>query len=426
MSTPVESSTPKPVRLDVQRELERPEARADPFAAYARLRRLGPVLHWRSWFTESLVITRYEDVMNVLRDPRIANDRRNVADGGKGPLERWWMPSIMKLFLGSMVMKDPPDHRRLRNLVQKAFTPAMVERLNGRVEQITADLLDAAANRPVLDLIADLALPLPLTVISEMLGVPEPERMQFRKLLGQVLDPGAMNLVGFVFNYANMVRLNRFLRRLVQLRREQPGDDLVTALVHADEGGDRLSEDELISMVFLLLFAGHETTVNLIGNGVLALLQHPDQLQLLRDRPELIDTAIEELLRFTNPVGTVSPRFAREDLEIAGVRIPRGSTLTLLLASANLDETAFAAADRLDITRNPNRHVAFGFGAHYCLGAPLARVEARIAIPALLQRFPGLRLAIPADKIRWRASMGLRGLESLPLSVAAGGPRLAT
>ncbi|WAS96134.1 cytochrome P450 family protein [Nannocystis punicea] len=420
MSTRIDPATAMPVPFDVQRELERPEARADPFAAYARLRRLGPVLRWRSRFAENLVITRYDDVMNALRDPRLANDRRNIGDGGKSPLERWWMPSIMKLFLGSMVMKDPPDHRRLRNLVQKAFTPAMVERLNGRVEQITAELLDTAANKPTFDLIADLALPLPLTVISEMLGVPEPERMRFRELLGKVLEPASMNLVGLVLNYPNMLRLNRFLRRLVQLRREQPGDDLVTALVQADEGGDRLSEDELISMVFLLLFAGHETTVNLIGNGVLALLQHPDQLQLLRDRPELIDLAIEELLRFTNPVGTVSPRFAREDLEIAGVRIPRGSTLTLLLASANLDDTAFPGAGRLDITRNPNRHVAFGFGVHYCLGAPLARVEARIAIPALLQRFPGLRLAVPAEKIRWRANMGLRGLESLPLSVAPG------
>ncbi|MCY1063453.1 cytochrome P450 [Nannocystis sp. RBIL2] len=419
MRTPFESSTMKPVQLDVRRELERPEAKADPYAAYARLRELGPVLHWRTWLQDSLVITRYDDVMSVLRDPRIANDRRNIGDGGKGPLERWWMPSIMKLFLGSMVMKDPPDHRRLRNLVQKAFTPAMVERLNGRVEQITAELLDAAANKPVFDLIADLALPLPLTVISEMLGVPEPERMRFRELLGKVLDPEGMNLAGFVFNYGNMVRLNRFLRRMVQLRREQPGDDLVTALVQAEEGGDRLGEDELISMVFLLLFAGHETTVNLIGNGVLALLQHPDQLELLRGRPELIDSAIEELLRFTNPVGTVSPRFVREDLEIAGVRIARGTTLTLLLASANLDETAFADAGRLDIMREPNRHVAFGFGAHYCLGAPLARVEARVAIPALLRRFPGLRLAVPADKIRWRANMGLRGLESLPLSVAS-------
>lgn len=420
MNARIETATNVPVRLNVHRELERPEARADPIAAYARLRRLGRVIHTRSLlFGESMVITRYEDVMSVLRDPRFASDRRSISDGGKGPMERWWMPQVVKLLLGSMVMKDPPDHRRLRNLVQKAFTPAMIEGLSRRVEEIAEELLDAAAKKPVIDLIEDLALPLPLTVISEMLGVPGPEGRQFRQLLGRVLEPGTQNPVGFILNYPNMVRLNALLRRLVQLRREQPGDDLVTALVQAEEGGDRLSEDELISMVFLLLFAGHETTVNLIGNGVLALLQHPDQLQLLRERPELIDTAIEELLRFTNPVGTVSPRFAREDVEIAGVPIRKGTTLTLLLASANLDEAAFPDAHRLDITRDPNRHVAFGFGAHYCLGAPLARLEARVAIPALLRRFSDLRLAIPPEKLRWRANMGLHGLEALPLAVSA-------
>lgn len=420
MTIAFESATNGLVSLNVQRELELPEARADLVAAYARLRRLGPVLRSRSMFGESLVLTRYEHVVSALKDPRLASDRRSLRDGGKGPLERWWMPNVIKLLLNSMVMKDPPDHRRLRNLVQKAFTPARVEALSGRVEQIAEELLDAVARKPTVDLIADLALPLPLTVISEMLGVSGPERMEFRRLLAQVVDPRRQNPAGFILNYPSMVRLNRLLRRLVQLRREQPGDDLMTALVQAEEGGDRLDEDELISMVFLLLFAGHETTVNLIGNGVVALLQHPDQLELLRDRPALIDGAIEEMLRFTNPVGTVSPRFVREDLEIAGVKVPRGTTLTLLLASANLDEAAFPGADRLDITRNPNRHVAFGLGAHYCLGAPLARIEARAAIPALLRRFPDLRLAVPPAALRWRPSMGLRGLEALPVSLSRG------
>ncbi|PZR10485.1 MAG: hypothetical protein DI536_19770 [Archangium gephyra] len=214
-----------------------------------------------------------------------------------------------------------------------------------------------------------------------------------------------------------MGRLNRFIRRLIALRREQPGEDLMTALVRAEEAGDRLSEDELVSMVFLLLFAGHETTVNLIASGVQALLAHPEQLALLREKPELIDTAIEELLRFINPVGTVAPRFVREDMEIAGVRVPRGTTLTLLLASANLDEAAFPNADRLDITRDPNRHVSFGLGAHFCLGAPLARLEARVALPALLRRFPGLRLWVPASKLHLRSNLGLRGLHDLPLAV---------
>ncbi|AKJ05014.1 cytochrome P450 PksS [Archangium gephyra] len=406
-------------RVDLQREFKAPEARANPIPVYAKLRKLGPVLRSADLFGEGFVLPRYEEVVRVLKDPRFANDRRNVPGGSS--LDRWWMPAIMRMLISSMVLKDPPDHRRLRNLVQKAFTPVMVENLNGRVEQITEDLLDAAARKPVVDLMEDFALPLPLTVIAEMLGVPQSDRIPFRALIAKVLDSSAVTPISFIRNYPNMLRLNSFLRKLVKLRREQPGDDLVTALVQAEEGGDRLSEDELISMVFLLLFAGHETTVNLIGNGVLELVRHPEQLQKLREQPDLIDSAIEEMLRFTNPVGIVAPRFAKEDVEIAGVPIPKGSALTLLIASANLDETAFPHADELDITRSPNRHVSFGYGIHYCLGAPLARLEARVAIPALLRRFPRLDLAVPAEKLRWRPHIGLRGLEALPLSVSLAG-----
>jgi cytochrome P450 PksS len=407
------------VRVNLQREFESPEARANPIPVYAKLRELGPVLRSTALYGDGFVLPRYEEVVSVLKDPRFANDRRNVPGGTS--LDRWWMPAILRMLVSSMVLKDPPDHRRLRNLVQKAFTPLMVDKMNGRVEQITEELLDAAARKPVVDLMEEFALPLPLTVISEMLGVPHADRISFRKLIAKVLDPAAMSPLAFIRNYPNMLQLNRFLRKLVKLRREQPGEDLVTALVQAEEGGDRLGEDELISMVFLLLFAGHETTVNLIGNGVLALVQNPGQLQKLREQPDLIDSAIEEMLRFTNPVGQVAPRFAKEDVEIAGVRIPQGSAITLLIASANLDEKAFPNADTLDITRGPNRHVSFGYGIHYCLGAPLARLEARVAIPALLRRFPRLDLAVPAEKLRWRPNMGLRGLEALPLSVSPAG-----
>ena len=417
MSTTFESSPMPLPSLNLERELERPASRADPVAAYARIRAMGPVLRSTSMFGESFAITRYSDVASVLRDPRAVSDRRSLGDGSKGPMERWWMPGTVKLLLNSMVMKDPPDHRRLRNLVSKAFTPAMVAGLTARVEAITSELLDAMARRPGVELVEDLALPLPLTVIAEMLGVSPEDRAAFRTLFAKLVDPDALNPVGFVRNLPRMARLNRFIRRLIALRRERPGDDLMTALVRAEEGGDRLSEDELVSMVFLLLFAGHEPTVNLIANGVQALLAHPDQLALLRERPELIDTAIEELLRFTNPVGTVSPRFAREDMEVAGVPVPRGATLMLLLASANLDEAAFPNAHRLDLTRDPNRHVSFGLGAHFCLGAPLARLEARVAIPALLRRFPRMRLAVPPSKLRLRSNIGLRGLHALPLAV---------
>ena len=403
------------MRVDLRDEFKTHESRANPIPVYARLRKLGPVLRAKDLFGEGFVLTRYEEISRVIKDPRFASDRRSVPGGAS--LDQWWMPAMMRLLVSSMVLRDPPDHRRLRNLVQKAFTPVMVENLSGRVVQITEGLLDAAARKPIVDLMADFALPLPLTVIAEMLGVPEADRMRFRGLFTKLQDSQAVTPLSFIRNYPHMLRLNAFLRGLVKMRREQPGEDLVTALVQAEEGGDRLSEDELISMVFLLLFAGHETTVNLLGNGVLELVKHPEQLQKLREQPDLIDSAIEEILRFTNPVGVVAPRFAKEDVELAGVSIPQGSMLTLLIASANLDEAAFPNADTLDITRSPNRHLSFGYGTHFCLGAPLARLEARVAIPALLRRFEHLELAVPAEKLRWRPGNGLRGVEALPLAV---------
>ncbi len=407
------------VRVDLRREFRSLESRANPVPVYARLRKLGPVLRSKDLLGEGFVLPRHQEVARVIRDPRFASDRKN----GRGGMSRdqWWMPSLLRLLISSMVLKDPPEHRRLRNLVQKVFTPAMVENLSDRVAQIAEELLDAAARKPVVDLMADFALPLPLTVIAEMLGVPAADRIRFRKLIVGLQGTSEGNPLSFVRNYPHMVRLKGFLHGLVRLRREQPGNDLVTALVQAEEEGDRLSEDELISMVFLLLFAGHETTVNLIGNGVLELVQHPDQLQKLREQPHLIDSAIDEMLRFTNPVGLVAPRYAREDLEVAGVPMPKGTMVTLLIGSANLDETVFPDADRFDITRSPNRHLSFGHGAHYCLGAPLARLETRVAIPALLQRFERLELTVPAEKLRWSPNVGLRGVEVLPLLVTPTG-----
>jgi len=238
-------------------------------------------------------------------------------------------------------------------------------------------------------------------------------------------DLAGGGVVGLILGYPIAVRMERFFRRLVKLRREQPGDDLTSALIRAEESGDQLSEEELVSMIFLLLLAGHETTVNLIGNGTLALLDHPEQLQKLYEHPELIDSAIEELLRYSNPVGQPAPRFAREDLEIQGHKIPKGSLVMALLASANRDEAAFENADRLDLARNPNRHVAFGYGIHYCLGAPLARLEGRIAILKLVQRFPNMRLAVPREKLIWRRNIGLRGLKSFPLHLSSSSARVA-
>ena len=408
-------------RVDLRREFRSPASRADPGPVYSRLRALGPVLRSKDLLGSGFALPRHEEVVRALKDPRFASDRSSVT--GRS-LDQWWTPSLLKLLVASMVLKDPPEHRRLRTLVQKAFTPARVEDLRQRIEQITDELLDVAARKPVVDLVADFALPLPLTVITEMLGVPPADRLRFRRLLTRLQGTSQGSPVSFVRGYPHMVALRKFLRELVTLRRAEPGADLVSALVQSEEQGDRLSEDELISMVFLLLFAGHETTVNLIGNGVLELVRHPDQLDALRTEPALIDSAIDEMLRFTNPVGVVAPRFATEDVEVAGVVIPRGSTVNLLIASANLDETAFPDASRFDITRTPNRHVSFGLGTHYCLGAPLARLETRVALPALLRRFGRLDLAVPPEQLRWSPNIGLRGLQALPLAVTTTGSML--
>ncbi len=401
-------------RINLRREFRTRQARANPYPVYARLRRLGPVLQTRDLLGKGLVLPRHAEVASVIRDPRFASDRKN----GRGTsVEQWWMPSILRLLASSMVLKDPPEHRRLRSLVQKAFTPARVESLGSRIEEIAEGLLDAATRKPAIDVMADFALPLPLTVITEMLGVPERDRLRFRRDLVAAQGTAPTGRVGVIRSLPAMTRLRAFLQELVQLKRDQPGDDLVTDLVQAELEGDRLSEDELISMVFLLLFAGHETTVNLIGNGVIELCRHPDQLELLRRQPELIDSAIEEILRYTNPVGFVAPRFAAEEVEIAGVEVPRGTMVTLLIGSANLDEEAFTRADTFDITRSPNRHLAFGLGAHYCLGAPLAKLETRIGLPALLRRLEHFDLAVPPEQLRWREHIALRGVEALPLAL---------
>jgi cytochrome P450 PksS len=415
--------------MDIEREFRSPSpaVRSDPYSFYAQLRKMGPVIPTtRPLFGRVYHLTRYEDVFNALKDPRLANDRSNAVEGSRNFLDHWWVPRIFRMFQKNMVGQDEPNHRRLRNLVHKAFTPRMIENLSARVEQLVNELLDEAARKPRVDLIADFALPLPLTVISEMLGVPEKDRQRFRHMMGKLAeDLGTASLSNLIFSYPTSIRLERFFRELVKLRREQPGEDLTSALVRAEEEGDRLDEDELISMIFLLLFAGHETTVNLIGNGTLALLENPEQLQKLREHPELIDSAIEELLRYANPVGQPGPRFAREDLEIQGHKIPKGSMVMPLLASANRDEAAFENADRLDIARNPNRHVAFGYGIHYCLGAPLARLEGRLAILHLVRRFPELRLAVPREKLVWRKNIGLHGLKALPLHLGPSDARAA-
>jgi cytochrome P450 len=323
---------------------------------------------------------------------------------------------VMKPLSQNMLDTDPPDHERLRALVSKAFTPRLIERLRPRVQAISDGLLDAVQDRGEMDLIDDYAFPLPITVIAELLGVPAEDRNNFREWSDAAVSGNASQEYMEQILIPHMQAFTDYLRALFEEKRSNPKDDLVSALVRAEEAGDRLSEDELLGMVFLLLVAGHETTVNLIGNGVLALLQHPDQLRKLKEDPSLIKPAVEELLRYDGPVETSTERFAREDVEIGDQVIPRGEMVLVVLAAADHDPERFSDPDELDITRTDNRHLAFGKGIHHCLGAPLARMEGQIAISTLLRRMPNLRLEGSPESLSWRPGMILRGLRGLPVA----------
>jgi cytochrome P450 len=395
-----------------------PTFRADPYPVYALLRRTAPVVSMQAALgAQPWLITRYEDVVNALKDPRFSSDPKQQARD-QNQMQAWWMPRVFSILQDSMITSDDPVHQRLRNLVHLAFTPKRIEHITARIEQVTHDLLDQAGRKNQIDLIKDFALPLPLTVISDLMGVPEAERMGFYRAVSPFLDSLAGSPLKMIAQIPNANRLMRFFEKMIALRRADPQDDLITALVQAEQAGDRLNQDELLSMIFLLLLAGHETTVNLIGNGTLALLEYPDQLQLLHDNPGLIDRAIEELLRYANPVEHGTNRYVTEDVTLHGVTLPRHSSTLLMLASANRDESAFENADRLDLNRHPNRHVAFGLGAHYCVGAPLARLEGKIAINALVQRYPNLKLTVRPEQVVWRTAVAVRGVKALPVRLA--------
>lgn len=392
-----------------------PEFKANPYPFYARLRDESPVCRVILPTGEpAWLITRYADVLMVLKDERFVKDIRNALTPQQLAGQRWFRKIFVSL-RRNMLSLDPPDHTRLRALVQRAFTPPMVEQMRPRIEALTDGLFDAVQSRGRMDLIRDYALPLPTTIIAEMLGVPAKDRHRFHRW-SHALMSAASSTWGLVRAIPNALALMRYIRKIIRVRRADPGDDLVSALIQAEEAGDRLSEAELLSMIVLLLVAGHETTVNLIGNGTLALLEHPEQWQKLRDDPALIKPAVEELLRYASPVEMATERYAREDVTVAGVTIPRGEIVLAVIASANRDERQFPHPDSLDITREPNKHLAFGLGTHFCLGAPLARLEGQIAIDTLLRRAPELRLAASPDALRWRRGLLLRGLESLPVA----------
>lgn len=402
---------------DVVPDIVSPAFKADPLPVCAHLRAEQPVARVSVPGVpgEAYLLTRYQDALAVLRDERFAKDVRAARD--PGDVRTPWMPRALQALSHTMLDSDGTEHRRLRNLVRDTFAPRYVAELEPRVQQVTDELLERMAAAAKADLVADYALLLPLTLISEILGVAERDRLRFRRWFSSLVAVGASGRTSLRLLLAlpDILAMMRFLRRLVAERRERPRDDLVSRLAGAAQDGDRLGENDLLAMVALLLIAGYETTVNLIATGTLLLLTHPDQLARLRQDPGLVGTAVEELLRLGSPIDVATERYAREDVEVAGVRISRGSLVLVGIVAANTDGARFERPERLDVAREDNHHVAFGHGPHYCLGAPLARLEGRIAIGSLIRRFPDLRLAVPADQLRWRPGVSLRGLVSLPV-----------
>src|SRR5207245_7102603 len=367
-----------------------PEFHADPYPFYHRLRAVAPVYQTPMGFW---VLTRYDDVLTVLRDPRFGRDGFEQMPAAIYAEDRAESSRLPR----SMLFRDPPDHTRLRALVSKAFTPRVIERMREHIQDIVHRLLGRVRDAKGMDVITDLAYPLPVTVICEMLGVPTGDEGVIRQWSSDVAR--SLAAIGMPSDIEVVARgraarreLGDYFRRLLPERRRRPQDDLLSLLIAAEEAGDTLSEGELLATCVLLFIAGHETTVNLIGNGMLALLRHPDQLGRLRADPSIARAAVEELLRFDPPV-TLTGRVAMEDIEVGGITVEAGEMAVLLLGAANRDPAAFENPDRLDLTRPDNHHAAFGHGIHFCLGAPLARLEGQVALTALVQRFEHLELA---------------------------------
>jgi cytochrome P450 len=381
-----------------------PEFHANPYPFYHRLRAADPVHRTPMGLW---VLTRYDDVVSVLKDPRFGREGFDQM-----------LANVYGEGARSMLFRDPPDHIRLRGLVSQAFTPRVIDRMRSHIQDIVDRLLDSVQTANAIDVITDLAYPLPVTVICQMLGIPTDAHSGIRQWsadLARSVDAIGMPTDEDVVTRGRAAQqaMLDYFRDLIPERRRTPGDDLLSLLIAVEEQGDRLSEGELLITCILLFVAGHETTVNLIGNGLLALLNHPEELAKLRADLTLLPGAVEELLRYDSPVQRTA-RISDTDVELDGRKIPKGSLVITAIGAANRDPAHFPDPDRLDIRRRDNRHVAFGFGIHFCLGAPLARLEGQIALDTLLRRMPGLRLATSVPE--WRESSTLRGLKTLPVT----------
>ncbi|EMF02498.1 cytochrome P450 [Streptomyces mobaraensis NBRC 13819 = DSM 40847] len=384
---------------------------ADPHGTLAALREAGPVHRVQGADgNPAWLVTRYEDVRRALADPRLSLDKRNAKPGNYAGLS---LPPALDANLLNM---DPPDHTRVRRLVVKAFTPGRVEKLREPVRRLADGLLDGVEPAGAADLLAAYAGPLPIMVMCDLLGIPQERRLDFRAWTDALITPDPARPEAAREAVGNMIR---FFTGLIAAKRAEPADDLLSDLIAVRDAGDRLSEDELTSLAFLLLFAGYENTVHLIANSVLALLDHPEELRALRKNPDGLAAAVEELNRWDGPGPLAIRRFPLEDVEIGGVTVPAGETVLLSLASANRDPARFPDPDRLDLHRNNSGSLALGHGIHYCLGAALGRMETETALAALLDRFEKLELAVPREELKWRPSIRARGLISLPVRWSA-------
>jgi cytochrome P450 len=402
-----------------------PGLRADPYPEYARLRSEAAVhrLDEHDGRIQSWFITRYHDVRAVLADKRLSRNPRNMND----EVRSTGIPDMSAPLKRTMFNTDPPEHTRLRRLVSRAFTPRrMEERMRPRIQQITDELLNRVASDEVVDLMSALALPLPLATIGELLGVPAEDRDQFHAWFSPDIAPGSTKGTWdvSVAYFADLVARRRPTVRTDLADDEQP--DLVSVLIAARDEGRTMTHEEILATLTLLLLAGHETSINLIGSGLLALFEHPDQLRLLRERPELGPQAVEELLRYTNPFQRSSYLFPTTDICVGDATIPSGSLVSVGFASANRDPERFEVPDRVDITRADNAHLAFGHAVHYCPGASLARLEGQIVFGTLLRRFPDLTLACPLSEVRWRPQGFQRGLVALPVRLRGTAPTAVT
>jgi cytochrome P450 len=397
-----------------------PQWASDPFPLYADLRERAPIHRNDLGFW---VVARHADCLAVLRDRRASSDSLNVdvgrmAEGFRTPIAEDDPIATAMIEMRPFLFRDPPDHTRLRGLVSKAFTPKVVESLRARTQRVVDELLDAAMEADQVDLLEQFAYPLPVRVICDLLGVPTEDHDRFKAwsdALARGLDPDFLLTAEVIEARSEAVlQFSQYFFELLAERRRDPGEDLLRGLVQAEDGGTVLSEAELLSTCILLLVAGHETTVNLISGGTLALLRHPEQLERFRTDPGVNRSGIEEMLRYVSPV-QLTGRAMTEDCEFGGVEFAKGDFAMLLLASGNRDPDQFEDPERFDVTRNPNNHLGFGFGIHHCLGAPLARMEAQVALTSLVRRAPDLAMTV--GDVTYKSNVVLRGMESLPVSM---------